>query len=405
MNIIILNDFGYVNGGAGQIALETAMSLARSGIHTHLFVGMGPIAKELISQKNLQVTCLDQYDILSDPNRVRAIYQGWWNLKAARCLSHILGGYNKNSTIIHVHTCQKVLSSSCIHAAKKLGFKVIYHLHDYGIICPNSGLYNYQSREICVRQAMGLQCILSNCDSRHYVHKLWRCVRQFIQNNISKMLKHMDGYIAVSEFSYHIMKPYLSPFAKVKVISNPCPMNVSKRVLAEKNTVFIFIGRLSPEKNPVLLAKCARNIGAPVMFIGDGIEKEEIKKENPDAVLCGWIPREELYTEIHKARCLVFPSVWYETQGLVVQEMSAYGIPAIVSDVSAASEYIIDRYNGFIFKSNSEESLTMCMTKMLDDALVEKMGKNTFVTFHSKENTEKKYIQKLLEFYKEVLKG
>jgi len=404
LRAIILNDFAYVNGGAGQIAIDTAVMLANSGMDTCLFSAVGPVDEQIKNINNLQIVCLEQKDILHDSNRLRAIFQGIWNRLAETRFAKLLAKYDVKSTIIHVHACQKALSSSCIYRAKRMGFKVIYHMHDYGIACPNLGFYNYRAQEVCAKKAMGMGCLLSNCDSRHYAHKIWRCARQLVQNRVSKLPKGMDGYIAVSEFSHRILRPYLADDCRVAVIPNPYAMKAAKRIPVEKNPFFVFVGRLAPEKNPVLLARCAKKLGVPVLFIGEGEERGRIQDENPDAVLCGWIPRNQLYLQIQNARCLVFPSVLYETQGLVVPEMAAYGIPSIVSDVTAASEYIEHGYNGLIFENKNEHSLMNCMEQVLDDSYVEMLGRNAFSAFGNAEDGKTRYKENLLNFYERVLR-
>lgn len=404
MKAIILNDFAYVNGGAGQIAIDTALMLAASGINTCLFTAVGPVDDQIKNINNLRIVCLNQYDILHDPHRFRAVFQGVWNRLAEKRFAKLLEEYDVNSTIIHVHSYQKALSSSCVYRAKRMGFKVIYHMHDYGIACPNLGFYNYRSQEVCKKHAMSIGCFLSNCDSRHYTHKIWRCVRQLVQNGVGKIPKGMDGYIAVSAFSYEILRPYLMHDHRVSVIPNPCSMPAAKRIPVDKNSFFVFVGRLAPEKNPVLLARCAKKLGVPVLFIGEGEERGRIQEENPDAVLCGWIPRSQLYLKIQNARCLVFPSVCYETQGLVVPEMAAYGIPSIVSDVTAASEYIRQGDNGLIFENKNECSLTNCMERVLDDSYVEMLGRNAYSTFCNADDGKTRYKENLLSFYERVLR-
>ncbi len=65
------------------------------------------------------------------------------------------------------------------------------------------------------------------------------------------------------------------------------------------------------------------------MFIGDGPLRPI---EATGARVTGWLSAEDVQRELEHARCLVFPSLWYETYGLVVNEAAARGIPAIVSD-------------------------------------------------------------------------
>lgn len=403
MNVIILNDFAYVNGGASQIALKTARSLAQKGVQTVLFTGMGPLSPELLKQEKLHVICLNQYDILTDPNRFRAIYQGIWNRAAAQRFVMTLRRYDPHDTIIHVHTCQKVLSSSCVHAAKRLGFRVIYHLHDYGAICPNLGFYDYQKNEVCCRIPMSSACILSHCDARKYSHKLWRVVRQFVQKRWGGIPCSVDAFIAVSSFSWNILRPFFPPSTIIKVLPNPCEIEKNPLIAPEKNKYFLYLGRVAPEKNPVEFAECARDLNLPALFIGDGPYLDKVKQVYPQAVFTGWLEKDKLYDHIKNVRCLVFPSALYETQGLSVQELAAFGIPSIVSDVCAAKEMIVHGVNGLIYKSRDKAELKDCLSKMMDDMTVKNMGRRAYEIVEQQAVSDEVYLDELLTFYDSIL--
>ena len=69
MKVIVVNDFAFVNGGASQVAVTTAKLLAKKGHRVIFFSAVGPIGQELKEVQNLSVVCLNQKDILRDPNR------------------------------------------------------------------------------------------------------------------------------------------------------------------------------------------------------------------------------------------------------------------------------------------------------------------------------------------------
>ena len=52
--IIILNDFAYVNGGASQVALSSALGLAQAGYDVTLFTAVQPIDSTLLNQTGLK---------------------------------------------------------------------------------------------------------------------------------------------------------------------------------------------------------------------------------------------------------------------------------------------------------------------------------------------------------------
>ncbi|EEX77199.1 glycosyltransferase, group 1 family protein [Selenomonas sputigena ATCC 35185] len=171
----------------------------------------------------------------------------------------------------------------------------------------------------------------------------------------------------------------------------------------KENKFFLFLGRLSAEKNPIEFAECVRDLDLPALFVGDGEYLDKVKKTYPQAVFTGWLEKENLYEYIKQARCLVFPSSWYETQGLSVQEMASWGIPAIVSDVCAAKEMIVHGVNGWIYESGNKDSLKKYLLKMTDDLKVRDMGKQSYELVKKIGISEEKYIEELLIFYQKTL--
>ena len=181
MDIIIINDNAHVNGGAGRIGLSGGLALAKHGHQVTVFSAVGPVMPELLAEKNIQVVCTQQYEILHDPNRLRAMIQGLWNFHAKQKMEQLLKNLDPKRTIIHIHTWSKALSSSVVQIALQKNFKVVITLHDYLIACPTGTLFNHPKQEICTLTPMGMECIRENCDTRNYGHKVWRVSRQVVQ--------------------------------------------------------------------------------------------------------------------------------------------------------------------------------------------------------------------------------
>ncbi len=405
MTIIIVNDYAYVNGGAGQVALMSAVELSRLGRKVILFTAVGPVGRELMHCPNLTVICLNQYDILSNPNRIKAAINGLWNRKAGQQFALLLKQLDPRDSLIHIHSCSKGLSTSIIATALSMNFKIIYHLHDYAVACPNMGFFCYPNMSICYIKPLSLRCCLSNCDRRNYMHKVWRLVRQVMQRSRGRLPAGIHSFAAVSNFSYSILKPYLPENSQVRVIRNPVNIEKNLRVNAENNTYFLFIGRLNQEKNPLLLARAALEMDVPIIFIGEGPCREEIMKTNPDAVITGWLGREEVYQYIKKARVVVMPSSWYETQGMVVSEAAAMGVPVIISDICAAQEFIINGLTGIIFKTGNLNDLKEKMELLQDDEAARAMSIAAYDHFWGNPQDMNTYMRETLSLYSDVLRA
>lgn len=402
LNIIIVNDYAYVNGGAGQIAINTAKLLAKSGERVVLFTAVGPIADELHNVANLEVVCTEQYDILHDPSRLRAIVQGCWNFKARIRFKHLLERFSPDDTVIHIHALSKAISTSILPVAKKRKFKVIYHLHDYGIACPNLGFFDYKGNNICHAKALGIKCLVTNCDKRSYTQKCWRVLRQFVQNKIGGLPNNVDCYIYISKFSLNILKPYIKKAKRLEFLPNVVNISKNERIKAENNNTVVFVGRLSPEKNPQILAEATRRLGCPVLFVGSGSCEEEIQRINPQAMITGWKTQTEVSQLLKTARVLVFPSKCYETQGLSVVESLANGIPVIVADECAARDEVECEKNGILFQNGDINDLMMCLLKLKNDEIVKGMSKTAYDIYWNIHRAEDECIERLKKIYSDI---
>ncbi|REJ11977.1 MAG: glycosyl transferase family 1 [Bacillaceae bacterium] len=402
-NVILVNDFAYTNGGASKVAIIDSLELAKRGYNVTLFSSVGPVEEDLNNEQNIRVICLDKYDILHNPNRIEAIKEGIWNRESKKEVKDILKRFNHTNTVVHIHSVSKSLSSSVIREVIEQGYHVVYHIHDFGIACPNLGFYNYQKQKICTLKAMSFKCLCTNCDSRAYSHKIWRVIRQFVQEQFGLLPKGVKHFIAVSNFSHKILEQYIPKNAKVHLIHNP--INVDQRDFGEREigNYFIFVGRLSKEKDPITPAIAAKKLGVPIMFVGDGELKEEIKKVNEDAEVLGWLPNDKVIEHIRKARALIMSSRLYETQGMVVSEAMACGVPAIVAETSAATEFIINGKTGLTFKTGDSNDLADKMNKLLDHDLVFQMSQLAFETYWRNPSTIERHIDSLIKLYEEVL--
>ncbi len=162
------------------------------------------------------------------------------------------------------------------------------------------------------------------------------------------------------------MAPYMSPKTRMHYVPNPIAQTDAPKVEFQNNDVFLFVGRLNPEKGGLMFAKAAKKAGVKAVFVGDGAEAEQIRAANPDAVLTGWQTPAQVQDWISRSKALVFPSLWYETFGLVAFEALARGVPVICGAWNAASEGITQGVNGVLYQSPTVEALSDAL-KAADD--------------------------------------
>jgi len=402
LHIIIVNDFGFVNGGAGKVALDSAKALSDRGHRVGLFCGVGPVSSDL-KGRDLQIVCTDQKEIISDPNRFRAAAQGIWNSRAADEMNRMLNGYNSSRTIVHIHGWTKALSSAVIHVALKRGFKVVITLHDYFIACPNGGFIHHSDQTICRRRPMSLSCMVSNCDRVGYSNKLWRVARHFVQDKVGNVPRGVKYFISLGEFSEGVLRPFLPDGAKLFRVLNPIQVSSGELVDVEQNDGFVFVGRLSPEKGIQLLVQAGKIAECQVKLVGDGEERDRALFLNPGIEITGWLSSAGVADRLKSARALVLPSLLYEVSPLVIWEAAALGIPAIVPDTCAARDMVEDGVTGLWFRGGDMQDLAAKMRLLKNPATAARMGEAAYKTYWSNPCTMERHVDSLEHCYYQVI--
>jgi glycosyltransferase involved in cell wall biosynthesis len=399
--VVIVNDYADINGGAAYVALSSAIGLARVGMPVILLSACEPRMPELTAA-GIAVVTTGQRDLVTEESRIRAAVQGLWNERARTQMSELLRPLDPNRTIVHVHGWTKALSSSVFFAARAQRTRIVVTLHDYFVACPNGGFFDYQAGEICGERPLSIGCATRNCDVRSYPQKLYRLARHQVQRAVGRIPEGVSAFIAVSEFSRNILQPYLPAEARTFQIANPIDVERAPRVEVVHNDRFVYVGRLSEEKGVLLFARVAARLGLRPLFIGDGPLGADIRRICPDAEITGWLPREEVKRRLAEARALVMPSLWYETQGLVVLEAAAMGVPALVPDRSAARDAVVDGETGLWFRSGDAASLAAAIERTSAQA-AEKWGRGGYDRYWANAPTLSSHVDALSDCYSAVL--
>lgn len=377
LGVVILCDHGWVNGGQAKIAIESALSLRRRGLDICFIAGCGPL-DERLERSGIECHVVGDHDILSDPNRARAAASGIWNREAARVVGNAIAARDPRSTVIHVHGWAKALSPSIGPVVTRAEAAHVHTLHEYFLACPNGGFYDYQAGAICTRRALGADCLTTNCDARSASHKAWRVARQLILKSAGRMPRDLREIIYLAPEQQAIMRPYFSAETHWHYLPNPVGPAPDRRVTAENNDLFLFIGRLSPEKGAEIAAAAARTANVPIAFVGEGECAESIRRANPDAILAGWVEPGELVNWMARARCLVFPSLWYEGYPLVVADALRAGLPVLVSGSCNAASSIRHGVDGLHLPAGDTSAWAAAMSALTADATVLAYSKAAF---------------------------
>lgn len=401
--VVVVNDHVAPDGGADMVALRSAEGLASAGVDVTLFVADRPTPTP---PAGVRLVCTGQVDAIANPGRVSAALQGVWNFTAARALHTLLDGFAPDNTVVHLHSWTKSLSASVARVALHRGFPVVLTLHDYFSACPNGALFDFQRNHSCHRTPLSWDCVTTHCDSRSRAFKGYRVVRHLTQQRLGGLPDRIEDFIVVSRFSQSLLAPFLPSQARCHLVRNPIDLADEPVTDVAANTPFVMVARmLAPKGQAVFLEACDR-AQVEAVCIGDGPQLAEWRAQFPRAVFPGALSRAGVSAAMRQARALVMPALWYETQGLVVDEAAALGVPTVVATTCAGSESVLDGETGLHVPGGDVAALATALRRLADNpAEAARMGQAAHRRFWADPPSLANHAQRLLDVYDDMLRS
>ncbi|MGO4174814.1 glycosyltransferase family 4 protein [Bosea sp. TAF32] len=400
MRVVIVSDFGWINGGAAKVAIESARGLAEAGVEVVFAYAIGPVSDRL-DHPLIDVAHFAGEEVWQVGSKVAAARQGIWNARAHAFLSELLAKQPRGETLVHLHQWTKAFSPAAIAAAGESGMPVAITMHDYFSFCPVGGYFDFKAGAPCRRRPMSIGCVTANCDRASYIHKLVRVARQWRSDKALRGLQR-PLFIHVSAFARDVAEPFLPRTARHVVIENM--MNATPHAPADvaKSRHATFVGRLTQEKGILVLAQAAREAGVALRFVGDGDDeiKAAVAGLNPDAEITGWLDSYAVLAELRAARCLVVPSLWYETGPLTVGEAMAQGVPPIVPRTIGAAGRVRDGIDGLVLPAVEAGALTEALIALRDDAFASRLGRAAHQAFWAEPPVLGRHVEALRASYR-----
>lgn len=394
---VIVCDFGHVNGGAAQVAIQGARALAERGVRLRFVYAVGP-ASGLLTHPNIELVHIDVPDMRTVPSPWQAAAAGIWNRHAARALRQVLAERPQPGPV-HLHQWTRAFSPSAILAAAESGRPVAITLHDYFLACPQGLYYHYPRARPCTARPLSPTCIASNCDRQSALHKAVRLIRHVGMQRALRGTRRLH-LLHVSAFARTLMEPHLDGGAEHHVVHNPCLIEQAPPVRVRDNHAFVFIGRFTADKGCEELARATAAAGQPAIFLGTGPLEAAIRAANPQAEILPWGGRRAVLSVLERARALAFPSRWYETSGLVAYEAMARGVPVIASRMVGAGERITDGTNGLLIDPGDHGALSHAIMRLSEDATAAAMGRATYAAYWRDPLSVARHTDRLLEVYR-----
>ncbi len=156
------------------------------------------------------------------------------------------------------------------------------------------------------------------------------------------------------------LESFQNPFSKEEVYQK-------WKIPQEHAKLLVYVSRIGKEKNIYFLLEAIKKLileknhrDVHVLLIGPGNELENCQqwvKENGIAeftTFTGKLDKEETNRTLPQGKVFAFPSVT-ETQGIVVLEAMAAGVPQIAINQMGAADYVVNGVTGFLTSLKTDE--------------------------------------------------
>ncbi len=409
MRILIANTRHYYGGGDSTYAFNLAALLRERG-HVVNFFAMQGAANLPDPNTDLFVSHVDFRAMNKHKNPAaawRVLARSIYSTEARRKFTHMLDRVRPD--IVHLQNIHAHITPSIILAAKKRGIPVVWTLHDYKLVCPNSHCIVDQTGQICEACRGG---------------RFWQAVQKrckkgsLLASGMASMEAYAHRWMRVRENVSAFLCP--SSFLRNKLLENgfdprktihlplPLPEKALERTSDDRGYM-LFLGKLETIKGILPLFEAAR-LAPNVPVIAAGRVEEPLKSQMasllpPNVSYAGFQSGSELAELQRGARALVFPSLWYENQPMSILETFALGKPVIASNLGGMRELIGANERGLLVPMGDAAALAQAMTWMSDHPQeAHGQGEKAFqyaVENHSAEN----HYQRMMVIYQEAIRA
>ncbi len=241
-------------------------------------------------------------------------------------------------------------------------------------------------------------------------------------DKLSKVLEVGDVFLTNTTFARYQLESL--GCRNQKILTLPQGIDTKKfqfrarDINTRDEVVLLSVARLSPEKGLDHAIKAVHKLRSSLKLryriVGAGPERESLValidrlgiKE--DVELIGTMDQSKLLYEYYKADILLVPSIrgatgWEETQGVVIQEAQATGLPVIATRIGGIPECITDGKTGLLVEEKSPEEIARAV-----EFLASHPEKYRELSYAGRKDVEKRFDMnevggKLLNIYESVL--
>jgi glycosyltransferase involved in cell wall biosynthesis len=387
LNILIVNWTWFPSGGDWTY-VENLCSFYESLGHTVISFSMMNEKNFPSSSSEYFITEIDYRKLNKNKtiiNGLRAVKNSIYSTEARSNLTSLLEKYHID--IVHLNNIHHYLTpASIIPEIKKRSIPIIWTLHDYVILCPNTTFISNEN--VCEKCKGGkfYQCILNKC-KKQSVKASFVAALESYANKFSNPYKYVDYFICPSEFIKKKFESFGFECNKLKQVYNLFDIHsVSGQYDAPPGIgdkpYIVYVGSIVKVKGIFTLVKAMVGLEMELKVIGGGEQFDELRElvENnhiQNVKLLGKLPKEEVFRFVQHASLVVVPSEWYENLPYSLVEAMLLSKPVLGADIGGIPELVINEVTGQLFQPGNTSELRMKIQQMMSDKdKLTQMGKH-----------------------------
>ncbi len=181
--------------------------------------------------------------------------------------------------------------------------------------------------------------------------------------------------------------------------------------LKPADKLLIFVGRLGKEKNIDFLISALPLIkkkikNAKLVLVGDGPHRANLQKQaqklkiKDSVIFTGYFKKPEVVKAYQSSDLFVFASLT-DTQGMVIVEAAASGLPIVAVKDEAFGEFLRNGQNGFATGQNKKEFSDKVCQILKNKKLCRQMGRKSAQI--AREFSIEKQAKRLAQIYKQLI--
>jgi len=359
VNILFLNNYNYVRGGAERVFLTEAELMQAHGNTVHIFARRHP---------NNLGSAYDKYfpgEMVTDSLKpsvdgLRSLLQLFYSRDAKKCLDEMLQKIKID--IGHAHNIYGRLTTSVLDLLHKKNIPMVMTLHDYKLICPAYSLLSHG--RICeeCKGHLFYMAIKNRCHKESFLASTIYAFESYFNKIFKKYEKNVRFFITPSQFLKSKFIQFGWPEERLVYVPNFIETSDFEANYTP-GKYFVYLGRLSYEKGISTLIEAFMKIKINklgLVVIGEGPMKEHLTTLTAGESrirFTGYLSGKTLKEETRNALAVIVPSECYENAPLSILEAFAFGKPVVGSRIGGIPEMIDHGVNGYLFEPGSVDDL------------------------------------------------